>query len=88
MSKQHKIDIPAQICWRYLKGGFDGDTNETIYTIVNSVLPNPEDTLNMIYDIAYRVGYYNSILCNSMSECTYKKTKKWIRDTLVLEIRY
>lgn len=79
-------DYPAQICWQYLYGGFDENINEAIYTIVHLAIPDQESVLHMIYDIAYRIGYVNSALCNLMSEATYKRKKKWVRDTLVSEL--
>ena len=80
-------DVAAQICWRYFHGGFDGDTNETIYTIVHSIIPDKAQAIRMLFEIAYRIGYAKSQLQTFMGEITYKLKKKWIRDTIESELR-
>ena len=68
-------DIPAQICWQYLHGGFDEVTNVGIYNIVYSILPDKRIAIRMILEIAYRIGYGKSELMDDMSEVSYKKRK-------------
>lgn len=75
-------DIPAQICWEYLHGGCDKYIVEDIRSIISIALPNVSLAPIMIYEIAYRIGYVKSKLASYMSETTYKKKKKWCRNTI------
>jgi hypothetical protein len=87
MARQSIInDRPAHIAWEYLHGHFQQEVNETIDNIVHIAVPDKNKAIRMLLDIAYRIGYGKSELAYCMSEVTYKKKKKWIRDTLVSEL--
>ena len=76
-------DIAAQICWNYIHGGYDEETNEKIYYQIHSIIPNRDIAIRMLLEIAYRIWYANSLLADYMSEVTYKIKKKQMRDKLV-----
>lgn len=86
MSRQRIIDDKAaQICWKYLHGEFDEKTNVAIHDIVHHYIDNII-AITMIFEIAYSIGYAKSNLMDDMSEVTYKKKKKRIRDELVMKV--
>lgn len=87
MSRQRLIDDKAsQICWKYLHGEYDGKTNAMIHGIAHKNADNMI-AITMIFEIAYRIGYAKSYLMQYMSEVTYKKKKKRIRDKLVAMVK-
>lgn len=82
MARQRLIDDTAsQVCWKYLHGEYDGKTNVTIYGIAHKHIDHLL-AVTMIYEIAYRIGYARSHLADVMSETTYKKKKKAIRENI------
>lgn len=87
MARQSIInDRAAHICWLYLHGGLTEQANITVHDIAHFVCPEKYTAITMILEIAYREGYAKSALMNDMSEVTYKKKKKRIRDMLVQEV--
>lgn len=83
MSKQSLInDKASHICWKYLHGEFDEETNIAIHNVAH-YKTDKTIAITMILDIAYRIGYAKSDLMQYMGENTYKKKKKRIRDKLV-----
>ena len=76
-------DTVAQLCYDYLHGTLDETTNEKIYEAVHSVV-DQKDAGAYVYEITYHIGYVNSQLADVISEVTYKKRKKQIRDKLAL----
>lgn len=79
-------DVAAQICWKYLHGGFNEAVNERIYYIVYSVVGRKKLIPQFVFEIAYRVGYAKSALADELSEVTYKIKKKRIREELVASL--
>ena len=79
-------DKAAQICWQYLHDEYDKETNVDIWCIVCLEFPETPIAIAIIREIAYRCGYAKSELAEYMSEVTYKKKKKRIRDMLASEI--
>ena len=83
MSRLRLIDDKAaQICWEYIHGEFDEETNVAIYNIAH-LNTNHIIAITMILEIAYRIGYAKSYLAPYMSEVTYKEKKKGLRNKLV-----
>ena len=75
-------DIPAQICWEYINGNMRKEDKREIRDMVLIAVPNKRLANQMIYEIAYRVGFAKSNLSKYMSEVTYKQKKKWVRDLI------
>ena len=75
-------DTVAHICWKYIHGEYGAKINETIYYATAEIVPYQWEIYIFIMEIAYRTGYANSILGREMSEVTYKKKKKAIRDNI------
>lgn len=89
MARQSIInDRAAHICWLYLHGGLTEQANITVHDIAHFVCPEKYTAITMILEIAYRCGYAKSDLTEQMSEVTYKKKKKRIRDMLVQGIEF
>lgn len=87
MSRQSIVDdTAAQICWLYLHGELTEQGNIKVHDISHCICHDKYIAITMILEIAYRIGYAKSGLIYYMSEVTYKKKKKWIRDMLVKEV--
>lgn len=84
MPRQSIIDDKAaQIAWLYLRGGFRKKDSSVVREIAYYVCGKRRIAKIMLFEIAYRVGYSNSKLSDDMSETSYKKKKKRLRDKLV-----
>lgn len=87
MSRQSIInDRAAQIAWKYFHGELSQASNEAVYNIAHDVFHDRKIEITMLLEIAYREGYAKSDLADDMSEVTYKRKKKRIRDMLVRNI--
>lgn len=67
------LDIPAQICCKYLQGGLRKADEEKVRSIVFIAIPNRLRVDKMIWEIAHRIGFAKSEFSQYMSEVTYKK---------------
>lgn len=76
-------DTVAHLCCEYLHGTLDATINEKIYNAVHEVADQRMASV-YVFEIAYRIGYVKSQLADIMSEVTYKKRKKSIRDKIAL----
>ena len=76
-------DTIAHICWDYLHGTLDEVTNEKIYDAVHQAV-GQTDAIIYVFEIAYHIGYAKSLLIDVISETTYKKKKKTVRDRIAL----
>ena len=77
---RHQSFVLTQILSKYLKNGFDDNTNDLIQSCAEEIAL--EDWLPYIIEITYHIGYTNSILSDNISEYTYKQMKKMIVDNL------
>lgn len=78
-------DVVAHICWNYAHGNYDEDTNEKIYYAITEIVQKEELPIFLL-EIMNRTGYAKSILAGNMSESTYKKKKKAIRDNIIKKL--
>ena len=74
-------DTAAHLCYEYLHGTLDETTNEKIYDIVHEAVDQSVAGA-YVFEIAYRIGFAKSQLADVISEVTYKKKKKAIRDKI------
>jgi hypothetical protein len=82
MSRLRRFDdTVAHLCYEYLHGDCDEPTKVKIYEAVHSVV-SQKDAPMYVFEIAYAIGYAKSALQDFVSETTYKKRKKAIRDRL------
>ena len=79
-------DSVAQLCYKYLHGGCGKATNKKIYKAVHDVVSQKDATM-YVFEIAHAIGYAKSALQDSVSETTYKKKKKAIRENILNIIR-
>ena len=79
------LDTPAHLCWEYLHGGLKSEEKAEIRAIVGIVVKNKRLVKQMIFEIAYRIGYAHSQFYRYMSETTYKLQKQWIRNQILFE---
>ena len=79
-------DSVVHLCYKQLHGGCGEDTNEKIYKAVHDVVGQRDATM-YVFEIAYAIGYAKSALQDFVSETTYKKKKKAIRENILKIIR-
>lgn len=75
-------DAVAQMCFKYIHGELDTETNEKMWKAIHEGVEHNE-AIYFCFEIAYRIGYSRSHLADAMSEVTYKKKKKAIRDNVL-----
>jgi hypothetical protein len=75
-------DIPAHICWRYIHGELNSRQKQEVLDIIIIAIPDEWLAIQMIREIAYRVGFANSVFPKVMSEITYKLKKQWCRNQI------
>ena len=76
-------DVPARICWKYLHNGLSPEENERMWICFHNIVPHSQ-FIHFAYEIAYHKGYAKSFLFDEMSETTYKKKKKIIKDNILM----
>lgn len=79
-------DDVSQMCFRYLHGELDTETNEKMWKATHDGVKHNE-AIHFVFEIAYRIGYARSHLANIMSETTYKKKKQAIRENIKKIVR-
>jgi hypothetical protein len=75
-------DTASQMCFKYIHNECDASTNEKMWKAIHDGVEHNE-AIHFCFEIAYRIGYARSYLANTMSESTYKKKKKAIRDNVI-----
>jgi hypothetical protein len=71
----------ASILHKYLKGELDEKTNALIQMSAEEIAL--DDWLVYVIEIAYHIGHAKSILVDNISETTYKRMKKIVKDNLI-----
>lgn len=66
-----------------MRGEYSEEINEAIYYATAAIIRYQWQIYLFIVEIAYRTGYANSILAEEMSENTYKKKKKAVRENIL-----
>ena len=69
---------------KYLLCELDEKTNSLIRSCAEEIVL--DDWLVYIIEITYHIGYAKSILADNISESTYKKIKKLVKDNLIMKL--
>ena len=73
--------ILTSILSKFIKGELDAVTNTLIRLSAEEIAL--DNWLIYIIEIAYHIDYSRSILSENISESTYKKMKKLVKDNLI-----
>lgn len=75
-------DLVAHYAWKYMHNELSASQRKKLYKAIFDYTYSKFMTLVFIEEIAYQIGYAKSRLFTAMSETTYKKRKRIIRNKI------